>query len=77
MCIKRFKFRKRFHKKDVKRKYRVNNCGSEGCSRGTIFLTEAEAELINRVSDKRNWDTIISDDDYDGSTYVWLEEEKY
>ena len=60
---------------DVKKKYYVNNCGSEGCSTGIIFLTEAEAELINRVSNKENWDTIIDDDDYQGCTYVFLAEE--
>ena len=73
--IKRRPFKKRLHKKDVKKKYRIENCGTEGCSSGTIFLTKAEAELINRVSDKKNWDTIIDDDDYDGSTHAWLEEE--
>jgi hypothetical protein len=60
--------------KDVKKKYRVFNSGSEGMSIGIIFLTEAEAELINRVSDKENWDTIIDDDGYDGQTYVRLYE---
>lgn len=60
---------------DTKKKYYVNNCGSEGWSIGTIFLTEAEAELINRVSNKENWDTIIEDDDYEGTTHVELAEE--
>jgi len=60
---------------DSKKKYYVVNGGSEGYSKGTIFLTEAEAELINKVSNKKNWDTIIEDDDYDGSTYVWLVKE--
>lgn len=61
---------------DVKKKYYVINGGSEGYSKGTIFLTEAEAELINKVSNKENWDTIIEDDnDYEGSTHVELVEE--
>ena len=68
--IKKKLFRKVFLKRDVKKKYYVHNIGSEGQSTGTIFLTESEAELINRVSDKRNWDTIISDEDCDGFTYV-------
>lgn len=61
--------------KDVKKKYVVFNSGSEGRSSGIIFLTKAEAELINRVSDKKNWDKIIIDEDYDGRTYVRLYEE--
>lgn len=60
---------------DVKKKYYVSNEGSEGRSIGTIFLTEAEAELINKVSNKENWDTIIEDDGYEGYTYVFLAEE--
>jgi len=61
---------------DTKKKYYVYNNGSEGYSKGTIFLTEAEAELINKVSNKENWDTIIDDDGYDGCTNVYLVEEE-
>ena len=68
-------FKGGFNMSDVKKKYYVRNCGSEGYSLGIIFLTEAEAELINRVSNKENWDTIIDDDDYQGCTYVFLAEE--
>lgn len=67
---------RRIKMSDVKKKYYVYNCGSEGYSTGTIFLTEAEAELINRVSNKKNWDTVIDDDDYDGSTHVELVKEE-
>lgn len=63
-------------KENVKKEYRVYNCGSEGQSTGTIFLTEAEAELINRVSNKENWDIITDYDSYDGCTIVYLVEEE-
>ena len=59
----------------VKKKYHVFNRGSEGMSNGTIFLTESEAELINKVSDMENWDTIIGEDLFDGKTYVELYKE--
>ena len=59
--------------KEVKRKYKVT-FSAEGATSGYIMLTDKEAEIIRKVTNTSNWDSICEDDPYSGSFYIELAE---